>query len=49
VKLRRFRRQVHGDQDLPGDGFALDQREQAQRSLAFQANGLDPEYSTEKL
>ena len=43
VKLRRLCWQVHGHQNLLGDGFALDQGDQAQRSLAFLADGLDPE------
>jgi hypothetical protein len=43
VKLRRFCGQVHGDQDLLGDGFALDEGDQAQRSLACRADGLDAE------
>ena len=43
VKLRRFCGQVHGDQDLLGDGFALDEGDQAQWSLACRADGLDAE------
>jgi hypothetical protein len=43
VKVGRIRGQVHGDQDLLGDGFALDEGDQAQRSLACRADGLDPE------
>jgi hypothetical protein len=35
--------QMHGDEDLLGDGFALVERDQAQRDLALWACGLDPE------
>jgi hypothetical protein len=43
VKLRRFRREVHGDQDLSGDGLVLDEGDQAERSLALGAEDLKPE------
>ena len=49
VKLRRLCWQVHGHQNLLGDGFALDQGDQAERSLAFLANGLDPEHPAEEI
>ena len=49
MKLGRIRGQMHGDQDLPGDGFALDERDQSQRNLPFLAYGLDAEYPKEKV
>jgi hypothetical protein len=36
---------VHRGQDLFGDVLALDERDQAERGLAFLADDLDPERS----
>ena len=49
VMLGHLCRQMHGDQYLLGDGFALDEGDQAERSPAFGAHDADPEHTAEKL